>query len=98
MRLPVTIRPEAEKDIEEAANWYEQRREGLGDAFLDEIQNVLVAISERPAAYAVLHRGVRRALIKRFPFGVFYRLEDDGLVVFAVMHGRRHPRRWMERV
>ncbi len=97
MSLPVYIRPEAESDLEEAAAWYERQREGLGQDFLDEAQSAFDRISEHPRMYAVLHRETRRAAVQRFPFGVFYRVEQTAIVVVAVMHGSRHPRHWKKR-
>lgn len=84
-------------DLQEAATWYEERRDGLGLAFLDEVLAAFDAIEERPAHYPIVHRQIRRALMHRFPFGVYYRVETDRLVVIAVMHGSRHPRRWQSR-
>lgn len=76
MSLTIYVRPEAETDIEEAAIWYEKQRPGLGDEFLDELRSVFKSISENPAIYPVVHRSTRRALIRRFPFGVYFRIED----------------------
>ena len=97
MSLRVYIRSEAETDIEEAAIWYEKQRPGLGDEFLDELRSIFNTISETPAIYPVVHRGTRRALIRRFPFGVYFRIEDAQVIVFAIIHGSRHPRRWRQR-
>jgi len=91
------IREEAERDIEEAASWYEQQREGLGYEFLDEVSAAFDAVAERPGMYPVVHRGVRRTLIGRFPFGVFYRVAGETAVVLAVMHARRSPQHWKRR-
>nr|VFJ96960.1 MAG: Plasmid stabilization system protein ParE [Candidatus Kentron sp. H]VFJ97570.1 MAG: Plasmid stabilization system protein ParE [Candidatus Kentron sp. H]VFK03006.1 MAG: Plasmid stabilization system protein ParE [Candidatus Kentron sp. H] len=91
------LRPEAEADIEEAARWYERQRDGLGDEFLDEASTTLAAISDNPSLYPVVHGNIRRALIHRFPFGMYYRVEEETIVVVAVMHGSRHPRRWQKR-
>jgi len=95
--LEVHLRPEAEADIEEAALWYEKQREGLGQDFLDELLSAINAISEDPHIFPVVHRNTHRAIIHRFPFGVYYRVEDDLIVVVAAMHGSRHPRRWKQR-
>ena len=97
MSLKVFFRPEAETDIEEAAIWYENQRPGLGDEFLDELRSLCKTISENPAIYPVVHRSTRRALIRRFPFGVYFRIEDEQVIVFAIIHGSRHPRRWRQR-
>ena len=97
MSFRVYIRPEAETDIEEAALWYEEQRQGLGQEFLDEVLGLCKTISENPAMYPVAHRRTRRALIRRFPFGVYFRIEDEQVIVVAVMHGSRHPRNWRQR-
>lgn len=97
MTVSVQLREEAERDIEEAASWYEEQRESLGHEFLDELAAVFETISERPAMYPVVHRDVHRALIGRFPFGVFYRIAGETAVVLVVMHAHRSPRRWKRR-
>ena len=97
MSLRVYFRPEAETDIEEAAIWYEKQRPGLGGEFLDELRSICKTISENPAIYPVVYRSTRRALISRFPFGVYFRIEDEQVIVFAIFHGSRHPRRWRQR-
>ncbi|BBI52527.1 hypothetical protein HORIV_49480 [Vreelandella olivaria] len=93
----VYIRPEAEQDLEDAAAWYTQQRPGLGQAFLDEVVKSFEQIAEEPRLYPIVHRDTRRALISRFPFGVFYRIEVDFIVIVAVMHGSRDPQRWKQR-
>ena len=98
MSYRIYLRPDAETDIEEAAQWYEKQREGLGDEFLDEVLSVFKIISNNPYMYAVVQRHIRRAVIHRFPFGIYYLIEEDSLVVVAVMHGSRHPKRWQQRI
>lgn len=98
MTLAVHLRLEAEADLEEAAAWYERQREGLGQEFLDEALNAFHAISENPHLFPLVHRRTRRVLMRRFPFGIYYRVESDVLVVVAVMHASRHPRHWKRRV
>ena len=97
MSLRVDLRPEAEADIEEAATWYEAQREGLGDEFLNEMLSIFETISENPNLFPIVHRDSHRALIHRFPFGIYYRIEEESIVVVAIMHGSRHPRRWQKR-
>nr|VFJ48015.1 MAG: Plasmid stabilization system protein ParE [Candidatus Kentron sp. DK] len=96
--MKVHLRPEAEADTEEAARWYEQQCGGLGDGFLDEISRILGVISDNPDRYPVVHGDTRRALVRRFPFGIYYRVEEEAIVVVAVMHGSRHPKRWQRRI
>ena len=91
------IRPEAEVDIEEAALWYEKQSKGLGHEFLDEVEKAYKTILENPSLYPLVHRDTHRALIHRFPFGIFYRIERGFIVIIAVMHGSRNPKRWQKR-
>ena len=91
------VRFEAEQDLEAAAAWYAEQRLGLGQDFLDEILRSFQSIAEQPKRYPIVHRKTRRALVQRFPFGVFYRIEPDCIVVVAVMHGSRDPHHWKRR-
>lgn len=98
MTVEVRLRPEAEQDLADAAAWYEKQLSGLGHQFLDEVLRTLSSIADAPVMYPILHRNTRRALIHRFPFGVFYTVDSTAIVVVAVMHGSRNPRRWKTRV
>jgi plasmid stabilization system protein ParE len=92
--VDVRLRPEAEHDLAESARWYEGQRAGLGQEFLDEALASLSAIAERPLASSTVYGSLRRALLRRFPFGVFYLVDGHGAIVIGVIHGSRHPRRW----
>ena len=91
--MKATLRPEAEEDLESAAHWYEERRQGLGGRLL----HTTGLIAENPRRYPRIHGEIRRAVTPRFPFGVFYLMEGDAVVVVAVMHASRDPARWKER-
>jgi toxin ParE1/3/4 len=97
MKRIVRLREEADRDLAAAASWYEQQREGLGHEFLDEALSAFQLVSEQPLTYPVVHRNTRRALMTRFPFGIYFRVEQSQIVVVAVVHGSRHPRRWQGR-
>ncbi len=86
------VRPEAEADIEETYHWYENQRNGLGSNFLLCIEEGLEKIRKNPEMYPVLHRDVRRLLIRRFPYGIFYTAQHDVTTILAVFHGRRDPK------
>ena len=87
----IRLRPEAEQDLDEAAIWYDKQQPGLGQRFLDEVLATFVSIAEMPRKYPSVHRATRRALIRRFPFGVFYRIDELGVVVVAspILRSRR---------
>ncbi len=97
MTFEVRIRPEAEQDMTEAASWYEQQQRGLGQDFLDEVLAAFMRLAETPLGYELVHRSARRALLRRFPFAVFYSFEEGVVLVVGVLHGSRHPRHWMRR-
>ena len=94
----VIVRPAAGADIEDAYQWYESQRPGLGEEFLAALKTTRDRVLEHPEAYPVLHRDTRRALIpQRFPYGLFYRIVGDTIVVVACMHAKRAPRQWQRR-
>ena len=97
MSTEVGLPPEAEQDLLEAATWYEANQPRLGSQFLDEVEVTPTSIGEQPFAHTVVHRSTRRALVRRFPVGVFYLVDDAGGVVVAVMHASRNPRSWKQR-
>jgi plasmid stabilization system protein ParE len=68
-----------------------------GRQFLDEVLSTIRSIAQSPLMYPVVHRGTRRALIHRFPFGIYFLTEESAVVIVAVMHGSRHPHRWKTR-
>jgi plasmid stabilization system protein ParE len=97
MTYKVTLKADAEQDLLDALAWYDQQRPGLGSELLAEVEVVLDRISENPYLHPVIHRDIRRALTGRFPYGVFFILEDDSIVVLAVLHAKRDPAHWQQR-
>ncbi len=95
--MQVLVRPAAAADIEDAFLWYKQQRPGLGADFLRTVDNALAAIQSNPQLHAVVRRNTRRALLRRFPYGIYYRIYPDSIVIVACMHGRRDPKRWQSR-
>ena len=91
--IPVSFEPEAAEDLRTAHDWYEERRAGLGHRFLDAVENAVTRISSDPRAFPVYHRDLRRVLVERFPYALYYRIYPAQVAVVAVFHGRRSPRR-----
>lgn len=98
MRRRLIVRPEAELDIQHAYEWYEDCRPGLGEEFLLSLDAVFSLIERAPMAQAMLYKQVRRALLKRFPYGAFYILDRGKIVVIAILHARRNPKIWQNRL
>ena len=97
MRRELVIRPEAEAELAEAFGWYEQQNPGLGAEFLRSADAALQSILRAPQQYPRVHKAIRRALVRRFPYGVFFIEEGDRIVVLAVFHARRNPKHWRDR-
>ncbi|MGI8437354.1 MAG: type II toxin-antitoxin system RelE/ParE family toxin [Chthoniobacterales bacterium] len=98
MSLRVTVRDEAEADIAQAAIWYERQSAGLGTEFVHAADECFNLLSRQPEAFPVVYRSARLGLLHKFPYLVVYRVFPDFISVVAVMHGRRHPRRWKARL
>lgn len=93
----LSIRKDAEADIAEAYDYYESCGAGLGLDLLLLIGDCLARISANPRQYKIVHGDIRRALIECYPYGIYYTIEDDLVVIIAVVHGRRSPLHWQKR-
>ncbi len=89
--------PAVDLDVEAAFEWYENERPGLGLEFLDELRRSYDRIGDGPLNYHDLRGGIRRALLKRFPYAVYFAVEEDSIVVLAVLHASRDPAEWQRR-
>lgn len=96
-RLPLSVNPQAEEETQKAAKWYENESQGLGAAFLELVEQTLTAISENPLRFPLVYRDIRRALLKRFPYGVFFRVRANRIRVLSIMHLSRDSSRWQKR-
>jgi plasmid stabilization system protein ParE len=93
----LVLRPQAEAELLDARDWYEEQRAGLGGDFATEVDMVLARIVQAPLAYPRVQGETRRALVRRFPYAIYFHATSDEIVVLGVIHGRRHPRRWQSR-
>ena len=75
MKLQVIVTPEAEQEMTEAVRWYEDRVTGLGHEFLLSMDSLLVAITQSPLQFPLVYRNIRRALMRRFPYELFFVLK-----------------------
>jgi len=95
--LPVVVRPEASRDVEEARDYFDLQRVGLGQAFLGRMKEVLGRISALPEMYSVVALNVRAARLRQFTYVVYYRVHGNRVEVLAVMHGSRDASAWQAR-
>ena len=97
MSRRLVIRPEATEEIAEAAEWYEKRGAGLSAEFLRALDATIARVERNPLQYPRVHQEMRRALLRRFPYGVIFTVSDEEIVILACTHGKQHPRRWQRR-
>jgi plasmid stabilization system protein ParE len=97
MKRRVSIRPEAQADIKEAASWYESRERGLGIRFKLEARTAFRRIGDNALMFPAIDTRVRRALFRSFPYSVFFTVEEKEVVILAVLHQHRHPDIWKTR-
>jgi toxin ParE1/3/4 len=91
----ITVRLAAQADIREAALWYDAQRPGLGTEFTLRIDALLERIAQNPLQFPEIGSGVRRALLQRFPYAVYF-IVAASPVLIAVLHQRRHSERLKE--
>ena len=91
------VRSAAEADLVEAFEWYEQRSPGLGSEFLRAVDVTFAIIARTPEIFPALQKDIRRARLRRFPYGVFFVQRSGTVSILAVMHAHRDPRLWLSR-
>lgn len=97
MSYRVVVRAKAEADMAAAAKWYEEQSPGLGTEFLRAVEGCIASIARNPAMFAIIYQNVRRALFRRFPYGVFFLFAEDCITIIACLHGRQDLNRLKHR-
>lgn len=97
MSVPLVVNPLAEADLDEAKTWYNKQRTGLGDDFLECVDEAFAQIVQWPKLGTNVYKDLRRKLVRRFPYAVFYRTDDDQITVVAVYNCKRDPSGWQQR-
>jgi plasmid stabilization system protein ParE len=85
-------------DVADAVVWYEDERAGLGNQLLDEIGLVMERVAHSPFQFPQIRSEVRRALLRRFPYSVYFRVSDETVDVIAVLYQHRDPKTWQKRI
>jgi plasmid stabilization system protein ParE len=96
--MRIRFQPEAEAELLEARAWYSLQRRGLDSEFMMRVDEALKRIIQAPEAYPTVYRHLRRAVVRQFPFAIFYEPTEGELRVVAVFHSRRNPKRLKSRV
>lgn len=88
----------AERDLTAAFLWYEGQSVGLGTRLMARMGDLLARIAETPLQFPEVVSGYRRALLQRFPYGVYFSIGSDEVRVHAVLHLHRDPAHWQDRL
>ena len=94
----VVVQPEATQEIDDAFGWYENKEPGLGFRFLHNLEISYAAIARRPEIFQPVQGGFRRALMRKFPYAVFFEFDEKLAVVHSVFHCSRNPVEWQSRL
>ncbi len=95
--LKLSFHPDVSCEIKASYNWYQEKAEGLGQDYINELELAYQAIIEFPQTWPKFQKGFRRFLLSRFPFSVIYRKNGHSLYVVAVMHNSKKPGYWLNR-
>ena len=93
----LAFHPDVSSEIKASYDWYQEKVNGLGEDFLNEIESAYQAIVEFPQTWPKFQKGFRRFLLSKFPFSVIYREENNQIYIVAVMHNSRRPGYWLNR-
>lgn len=93
MKRSVYFRAAARTDLQQAYDWYEERRVGLGDEFLGAVSQAILRMETNAESFPPYYRGFHRVLTHRFPYKLFFRIEGDIVIVFRVLHGAQDHKR-----
>lgn len=96
--MTLLYHPDAEVELIEAAQVYEEKVPGLGARFLDEFDTAILQIQEAPHRWRVVEDDLRRFIMNRFPYSIYYRIEGEDLRILVVKHHSRHPDYWKYRL
>lgn len=97
MTYQLYLQTAAINDLQEAVDWYEAQKIGLGGEFLAAIGEMLSLIEQNPFTFALVYNQKRRAALRRFPYNIIYTIEDDSIRVSAILHGKKDPSVWKKR-
>lgn len=88
----------ARAELEEAVDYYNERRVGLGDELATEVEEAIGGILRNPLISPKLSDNIRRYRVGRFPYAILYQVRSEGILIVAVMHVRRDPNYWRSRL
>ncbi len=96
--MKYVFHPAALSEYGEAVKFYAERRVELAQAFINAVEDAIFRIIQSPRRWAVLDEDIRRCLTRKFPYGILYTIEEDRVLILALMHCSREPGYWKERL
>jgi len=96
MTQELIVRRRAEVQAYHARDWYDSQLDGLGHRFVEELDRAIQHTHQNPQQYQVVHRDIRRVLLRRFPYAVFFIAEPARVVVLAILHQYEDPAKWKD--
>jgi len=94
MIYSIVISPIAEEELIVSAKWYNERKNLLGNEFIDEVELSLKVVRSNPNQFKLVYKNFRMALTKRFPFEIFYSIAEDKILIHHIFHASRNPKIW----
>lgn len=95
MTVSLILTEKAEDELDDAYHWYEEQEPGLGKEFVRCIDAKIASINRHPLHHPIVQNdNVRRAIVNRFPFSIYFEIEEELITVFAILHQRRSPDYW----
>lgn len=98
MAKNLIILSQAEQDVTEAYDWSQERELGIGEEFLRCIDASIQLIERNPEIYLFVHEQYRIALVRRFPYAIFYEYFEETITVYAVFHCSQNAKKWRSRL
>ena len=95
--MKYVFHPEALKEYADAVRYYTEQRTEVAQAFINAIEDAVYRFRESPTRYNAIDDDVRRCMTRRFPYGILYTIEQDYILILAVMHCSREPGYWKSR-
>ncbi len=93
MNYKIEVKQQALEDLVQAAVWYEMQSTGLGERFANEYRSTTERIKQNPLNYQVKRNNLRQTQLKKFPYLIIYTIEGNTIIIYGVIHGKRHSRK-----
>ncbi len=97
MEKKLKLEPEAIEDLAQSYEYYESRKEGLGEEFVREVKAKIIKIVNKPDSYSLFYKQTRKASLKKFPFNLLYIIKEKFISVIGIWHKSRNPKKMQER-